>query len=246
MDHAADLRHAAGVEESRYLDAVFTPGARLGTRPDDPTTFVEVVEVREVTRIRVPSGRLIVDSPWPEECDAEMRPRAGRELAERIPPGTCRVEASWTQAPYEFMGEQYDGRDVAAVRLCVADSPVARWEMALGVGEDPETVPPGERIGFHCETNMGSFADAGSWPALTAPFRDFWRSDWDGDPRPRATESFFDYAFERSSDERHGADLVTFAAPGPAVVWLGRTATGALAAVVVANGYHSVDRIPAP
>ncbi|MYY10132.1 DUF4241 domain-containing protein [Streptomyces sp. SID4919] len=88
----------------------------------------------EVAMVRVPSGRLIVDSPWPEDGDPELRAPVGRELAERIPAGAYRMEAAWTVAPYEYRDERFDGRAVAAVRLRVADAPVVGWEMALGTG----------------------------------------------------------------------------------------------------------------
>ncbi|WP_189390267.1 hypothetical protein [Streptomyces sp. SDr-06] len=53
----------AAPEVRAYLDAVFTPGARLGARRGDPLTLVEAVEVARVASIRVPSDRLVVDSP---------------------------------------------------------------------------------------------------------------------------------------------------------------------------------------
>ncbi|MFE1874759.1 hypothetical protein ACFW9N_28415 [Streptomyces sp. NPDC059496] len=93
-------RLVAGPQDAGFLESVFVPGARLGVRADDPATFVEVVEVEEVTTIRVPSGRLIVDSPWSEA--------RGREIVARVPPGTYRVEAAWAQAPYEHGGEYVD------------------------------------------------------------------------------------------------------------------------------------------
>jgi hypothetical protein len=51
--------------------------------------------------------------------------------------------------------------------------------------------------------------------------------------------TLFDGWFERASDDTHEADLVTFPAEGTSVVWLGRTATGSIASVVVADDYHS-------
>ncbi|MEU1510333.1 hypothetical protein [Kitasatospora sp. NPDC005748] len=48
-----------------------------------------------------------------------------------------------TVAPYEFMGERFGGRELAAVRLRIAEAPVTRWEMALGVGDDIERIRPG-------------------------------------------------------------------------------------------------------
>ncbi|MEV7602853.1 DUF4241 domain-containing protein [Kitasatospora sp. NPDC089797] len=244
MDLAADARSAAGPEESWYLEAAFTPGTRLGTRHDDPATPVRVVEVREVATIRIPSGRLVVDAPWPQEDGPDLRTRVGRELAERIPAGVFRMEAAWTEAPYEFMGERFDGRELAAVRLRITEAPVTRWEMALGVGDDIERIHPGKRVGFETETNMGSFADAVAWPVLTDPFLEFWRGFRTGNRQPRHTESLFDGAFERVADDEHGADLVAFDAEGSSVVWLGRTKTGAVASVAVACGYHLFAREP--
>ncbi|MGV4988553.1 DUF4241 domain-containing protein [Streptomyces sp. NRAIS4] len=135
---------------------------------------MRVVEVTEVSPIRVPSGRLVVASPWPDDFDPELPTPAGRELKDRIPPGVHRVQASWTEAPYEYDGEQFDGREEVAVRLLVSDAPVACWEAALGVGESIERIVPGERPTFDSEENMGSFADATAWPSLTEPFRQFW------------------------------------------------------------------------
>lgn len=215
MERGSDARLAAGPEESWYLGAVFTPGIRLGTLPDDPTTFIQVAEVTEVTEIRVPSGRLIVDSPWPEEDDPELRTRVGRELRERIPPGVFRVEAAWTWAPHEFMGEHFDGREVTAIRLRVTDAPVVRWETALDVEEDIDRIRPGDKAGFNSETNMGSFADAAAWPSLTDPFRMFWQQS-PGVPSKDRHDivTLFDGWFERVSDDTHQADLVTFPAEG--------------------------------
>lgn len=235
MRRATDARLAAGPQESWYLGAVFVPGTRVGTRRGDPTTPARVVEVTEVTTLRVPSGRLIVDSPWPRDDDPELRTPVGRELAERIPAGAYRVEAAWTEAPFEFMGERFDGREVAAVRLLVAGDPVVGWEMALGVEDDIGALRPGERLGFNSETNMGSMADAGAWTALTDPFREFWREPPASEGR--RTEILLDGWFERASDEEHGADLVTVPAEGETVVWLGRSAGGnvSVVALVVAS-----------
>ncbi|MFE2274140.1 hypothetical protein ACFXB4_33555 [Streptomyces lavendulae] len=66
----------AAPEVRACLDAVFTPGTRLEVRHGNPLTFVEVVEVARLTSIRVPSGRLVVDTPWLEDEEP-------RELAVR-------------------------------------------------------------------------------------------------------------------------------------------------------------------
>ncbi|MBM9506405.1 DUF4241 domain-containing protein [Actinacidiphila acididurans] len=238
MGFTTDARLVAGPLERWFLDVVFTPGTPLGRcAGKDEAVFHRVVEVTEVTTIRVPSGRLIVDTPWPDEYELPLRIPAGRELVERIPPGVHRVEAAWIEGPYEFFGEQYDGREVGATRLCVSDEPVVAWEMGLAVGDDVEKVRPGDRIGFSTETNTGSFADASAWPALAAPFLAFWQQDRDGERRPRATTTLGGGHFEFSSDEAHQADLVALpATEGPNVAWLGRTETGAIASIVIMGG----------
>ncbi|MFF3656291.1 DUF4241 domain-containing protein [Streptomyces olivochromogenes] len=220
----------AAPEVRACLDAVFTLGTRLGVRRGDPLTFVEVVEVARVTSIRVPSGRLVVDTPWLEDGEP-------RELAVRIPPGAYGVDAAWTEAPYEFMGEHFSGREVAATRLCVREGTVAVWEMGLAAGDDIERLRQGDEVGFNTDTSMGSFGDATAWPALTAPFRRFWeqcRTAAPGTLVSRDTENVGGGEFEMVRDEVRGADLITFSATeGLSVAWLGRTENGELSSIVV-------------
>ncbi|MER5787308.1 DUF4241 domain-containing protein [Streptomyces sp. NPDC001980] len=235
MEWSGDARLAAGPEATRYLETAFTPGAHLGTVYDDPETPVVVTGIEEVTTIRIPSGRLVVDAPWHDdeiwEYERGLPTRPPRELAARIPPGTYRVEFSWTAGPYEFMGEHFDGVECAATRLCVSDDPVAGWEMGLGVDDDLDGLEPGERVEFGSDANIGCFADAGAWPTLSAPFRTY----KDGRSAPRDSERLSD-SYERIRDESHQADLVTFPAESGGVVWLGRTRTGEVASIVVTSG----------
>ncbi|MFD7913528.1 DUF4241 domain-containing protein [Streptomyces sp. NPDC059752] len=224
-----NARLVAGPQDAGFLESVFVPGARLGVRADDPATFVEVVEVEEVTTIRVPSGRLIVDSPWSEA--------RGREIVARVPPGTYRVEAAWAQAPYEHGGEYVDGRECAATRLCVSDDPVVAWEAGVGVNDDIGDADVAA-AGFHSDGEaMGAIADAEAWEALTAPFHRFRQAaaSWGTTPAPdRDTEDLGGGWFEKSSNEGCKADLVAFdVAEGWAPVWIGRTRTGAVASILV-------------
>ncbi|WP_327380738.1 DUF4241 domain-containing protein [Streptomyces sp. NBC_01207] len=224
-----NARLVAGPQDAGFLESVFVPGARLGVRADDPATFVEVVEVEEVTTIRVPSGRLIVDSPWSED--------RGREIVARVPPGTYRVEAAWTEAPYEHGGEYFDGRECAATRLCVSDDPVVVWEAGVGVNDDIGDADVAA-AGFHSDSEaMGAIADAEAWEALTAPFHRFRQAaaSWGTTPAPdRDTEDLSGGWFEKSSNEGCKADLIAFdVAEGWAPVWIGRTRTGAVASILV-------------
>ncbi|MFJ9372635.1 DUF4241 domain-containing protein [Streptomyces sp. NPDC101455] len=235
MEWFGDTRLAAGPEAAWYLETAFTPGAHLGTVYDDPSTPVVVTGVERMTTIRLPSGRLIVDAPWHDDEVGDYEDgsptRPPRELAVRIPPGTYPVEIAWTAGPYEFFGEHFDGIACAATRIRLSHDPVAGWEMGLGIHDDIDRLQPGEQVGFSSDANFGCFADAEAWTTLVAPFRTF----VDGAPVDRESEQLPDNC-ERLSDETRHADLVTFTAESGGVVWLGRTGTGAVAAIVVTSG----------
>ncbi|MFB0626954.1 DUF4241 domain-containing protein [Streptomyces sp. AB3(2024)] len=235
MKWVGDARLAAGPEAARYLEAAFTPGAHLGTVYDDPTTPVVVTGIEEVTTMRVPSGRLVVDAPWDDDdvgrYERGVPTRPPRELAVRIPPGVYRVEIAWTAGPYEFFGEHFDGIESAATRLRISDVPVIGWEMGLGVDEDIDRLSPGEKPRFGADHNVGCFADAGAWTTLSAPFRRCPDGRWE----PRGSGQLPD-GCERIGDESQQADLVTFTAESGGIVWLGRTGTGDVAAIVVTSG----------
>ncbi|MFF0746779.1 DUF4241 domain-containing protein [Streptomyces sp. NPDC004111] len=235
MQWVGDARLAAGPEATWYLETVFTPGARLGSVYDDPTTPVVVTNIEEVTTIRVPSGRLVVDAPWDDDDTRKnergLPTRPPRELAVRIPPGVYRVEIAWAAGPYEFFGERVDGVESAATRLRISDAAVVGWEMCLGAGEDIDRLPPGERPRFGADHNVGCFADAGAWTTLSAPFRTCVDGRWE----PRESGQLPD-GCERISDESQQADLVTFTAQSGGVVWLGLTETGDVAAITVTSG----------
>ncbi|MFF4448735.1 DUF4241 domain-containing protein [Streptomyces sp. NPDC001502] len=235
MKWVGDARLAAGPEAAWYLETAFTPGAYLGTVYDDPTTPIVVTGIEEVTTIRVPSGRLVVDAPFDDDdvsrYERGLPTRPPRELAVSIPPGVYRVEIAWTAGPYEFFGEYFDGVECAATRLRLSDDPVIGWEMGLGVEDDIDRIQPGKEPQFYSDANVGCFADAGAWTTLSAPFRAF----KDGIPVPRDTERLPGWC-ERVRDESQQADLVTFGAESGGIVWLGRTATGDVAAIVVTSG----------
>ena len=103
--------------------------------------------------------------------------------------------------------------------------------MSLAVDDDIDQLQPGEQPRFSSDANVGCFADAGAWRALSVPFRAY----VDGKPVPREAELVAD-GCERVTDESEQADLVTFTAESGGVVWLGRTRTGDVAAIVVTSG----------
>ncbi|WP_031013586.1 DUF4241 domain-containing protein [Streptomyces sp. NRRL F-5727] len=240
MTWVGDPRLAAGTEAARYLDAAFTPGARLGTVYDDPTTPVVVTRVEQVATLRVPSGRLVVDAPWHDDdawrYERGLPTRPPRELAVGIPAGAHPVDVAWTAGPYEFLGRHFEGIECAATRLRLHDEPVVAWEMGLGVDDDIDGLQPGDSFRFASDANVGCFADAGAWTTLSAPFRTY----VDGSPVPRETERL-PHEGERVRDDSRQADLVTFSAESGGIVWVGRTGSGDVAAVVVTTGLHGAE-----
>ncbi|MEV0292286.1 DUF4241 domain-containing protein [Nocardia sp. NPDC050710] len=215
-------------ESREYLDGLFTPGQRIGGDPYTPYSWIDIVDVQEVAVIRLPSGRLVADSPWSAEPP--------HELALRVPPGTYPVEVSWSDVPSLINGCYFERRECAATRLRIRDEPVVTWELVLGVGEDPSG-PRADRAGFEAEEAMGCFADATAWESLTAPFRRF-LADLPGFGQPtgpgRDTEDLCEGYFELARDEEHRADLLAFGVPeGWAQVWAGRARDGEIAVIVV-------------
>lgn len=226
-------------ETREYLDGLFTPGVRIGGNPHTPYSWIEIAEVQEIAVVRLPSGRLVVDSPWGTEPP--------RELAFRIPPGEYTVEASWADRPYLRDGYYDEYRECAATFLRVRDEPVATWELALGVGEDPNL--RAADAGFAAEESMGCFADATVWEPLTEPFRrhlaDVTAAGFGGPPIGQDTAERFEPVrehlcegyFDLVRDEERRADLLAFGVPeGWAQVWAGRTHGGEIA-VIVAPGH---------
>ncbi|MFF3557918.1 DUF4241 domain-containing protein [Streptomyces tsukubensis] len=240
MAWTGDPRLTAGPRMTAYLHSVFVPGTRLGP-VYDLSGDVTVTELIHAATIRIPSGRLGVGTPRPDDTFAaghaeEWPDGEWWELAERIPPGAYRVETAWTSAPFEYQGKITDMRDCAGTRLILRDEPVVGWEMALGVGERVEDVPEGLEPGVYIETGPGCFADAAHWGTLTRLFRKAHEetADRPAESEQRAVEALPD-GNELVRDNTVGADLVTVAVDdGTMVTWLGRTAEGEPAAVVVA------------
>ncbi|MFD7730436.1 hypothetical protein ACFV6F_08635 [Kitasatospora phosalacinea] len=240
-------------DEQWLLEALFTPGALLGAAHafgHDPAFPARVTAVEEITTVRIPSGRLAVACPWPPDGEPGVPLPVAFELAERVPPGPHPVDAAWYEAPVLFMDAVLDRPQPAAVRLRLADAPVARWEAAAFL--PTPGVDPGGHLGtddhgrryFYDEHRRCAFADAAAWPELVAPFRQFVLDVIAGTPgADRAAESFHDGCFERTSSPAHAADLFAFPSSG-ITAWLGRAADGALAAVLVAGALDDVDLAP--
>lgn len=212
------------------IDALFRPGTRMtdGYHPE-----MTVVEPRRSGTLRVPSGLLAVSGPDGLSDD-------GPAITVSVPPGEYVLEEARVRVGYDCEWSQgwVTHTDTTAVRLRISESPAVSWEMALGPDDDPRLLGEHEIFGFGTDGATGCFADAGAWESL---HRRFERHLVHGEPD--AGEDMPDSMyFLRAQDEASGGELVAFATTGDGVhpVWVGRSADGDLAEVVVL-----VDGMPA-
>ncbi|WP_434594779.1 DUF4241 domain-containing protein [Streptomyces sp. A5-4] len=205
------------------IDALFRPGTRVtdGYHPE-----MTVVEPRRTGTLRVPSGLLAVSGP--DNLSGE-----GPAVTVPVPPGEYVLEEAQVHFGYDCEWRQgwVTRTDTTAVRLRVSETPALSWEMRLGPDDDPRLLGENEIFGFDTDSATGCFADAGAWESL---HRLFERHLVQGEPG--AGEDIPDSMYlVRTRDEASGGELVAFATTGDGTypVWVGRSADGAVAEVVV-------------
>lgn len=164
---------------------------------------IVTIERIDAGTIRLPSGRLVVADPGWLHEDAVP-------LAETVPPGAYPVEL--------FRQDQVQ---TVACRVRVADAPVASWHLGLLDGDHELTLGDGEFNGNPVDTATIALVDATGVPGY--PRAEIERATMGGT------------AFRTVSDEKTGTDLVIVKGwtDGAYPVWLGRSAEGTIAAVVV-------------
>jgi len=195
------------------VERLFQPGTRL------PVTdqAVAAVELRDVGRLRMPTGRLVACDPalleWPEDSPP---------FTVSVPPGSYPVTLSvarWVDQPAHVR--------VAAARLEVSKEPVHSWELALRPGEEPLTLGDGEFFGFGVDAGMACFVDAAAVPAFQALLeRD------EGWELFSGMEDGVTVSFDLPGAE---ANLIAFASgwgDGAYPTWIGRDAGGEVACFV--------------
>ncbi|MFG1955640.1 DUF4241 domain-containing protein [Micromonospora sp. NPDC048830] len=165
--------------------------------------------------LHLPSGRLVAADPsWLTTW--EMSGIA--PFTATVPPGTYPLTLALVEWPQD--------KRVAAAKLVIRDEPVAAWEMALRPGQDPGTLHEGEA--FVVGVNVATIV-LFDRVALEAMAR-----------RSEENPEFYSVAeAERPvelQDRASGANLIAFHTgwgDGAYPVWVGRTATGAVACFVV-------------
>jgi hypothetical protein len=191
------------------LDALFRDGTRFALPLDDEVATV-TIDVRELGRLRMPTGQLVA-------VDPALIPYDHQPLAVTVSPGEYPVTlavARWE--PPREPGPS-PGR-VAAARLLVRDEPVVAWELALRPGEDPRLLGEEEFYGFGVDTGKACLVDAAAADHLHDNY----------------VRVGLDQGME-VADPGSGANGFVFASgwgDGCYPVWVGRTAAGEVACFV--------------
>ncbi|MFD9289248.1 DUF4241 domain-containing protein [Streptomyces sp. NPDC060030] len=208
------------------IDALFRPGTRVtdGYHPE-----MTVVEPRRMGTLCVPSGLLAVSGP-------DDRAGKGPAMTIPVPPGAYALEEGQVHFGYdcEWRETWVTRTDTTAVRLLISETPALSWEMCLGPDDDTRLLVENEIFGFDTDAATGCFADAGAWVPLQELFE---RHLLRGEPGvgEDITDSMY---FLRTQDEASGGELVAFATTGDGTypVWVGRSADGEVAKLVVPVG----------
>ena len=142
------------------LDRLLTAGSRYA---DD--TFGYLIEPHRLTDAVLPTGQIVGCDPLVSAADATP-------FTVTVPPGTYPVWAWVAVLRDPEVDTDLDHRRVAALQLVVVDEPAARWELALGPGQDTTVLKGDEFFGYGVDAGMGTLADVVALRAM---------STWDQD-----------------------------------------------------------------
>ncbi|MFC4944610.1 DUF4241 domain-containing protein [Pseudonocardia sp. GCM10023141] len=106
-----------------------------------------VVQAREVGRLQLPTGRLLVTDP--AYLGADLQP-----LTVALPTGSHPVTVAIATFP-----DRTEKR-VAGCRISLREEPVAYWEPALQPGQDPSTLGDGQYFVVGVDSGVLAFTDA--------------------------------------------------------------------------------------
>ncbi len=124
----------------------------------------QVVTVREVGKLALPTGRLVAADPfvlWPEDAEA---------FTATFEPGAYPVSVSlvsWQDK--DGFPDVRQGYRVAAAKLTVQDEPAYMWEPAVVPGEHLPPMLSGQSLGsfgYGVESSTGAFFDLAAAPLL--------------------------------------------------------------------------------
>ncbi|PJN27957.1 DUF4241 domain-containing protein [Kitasatospora sp. CB02891] len=189
----------------QHLEALFTPGSRLGNHGEQVAV---VTAPRSAGLLRLPTGSVIAADPLTVH-DRDL------PFTVTVPPDAY---------PVLIATMHWEGRtrgETPAAMLRIRDTPTATWELALRPGQDARSLGTDEFYGFGVDTGMGCFLDASGRDVLPKLFEQRqWETDlWGAGQRPYAEVSAPDA----------GANLIAYPSgvgDGSYPVWIGRDADG--------------------
>lgn len=195
------------------FEQLFRSGAAVRAGGEDA-----VIEVADVAKLDLPTGRLIAGDPtYEDDLDTPF--------LVTVPPGSYPVSLSrvrFTATPGTIR--------VAAARVLVRPEPVTRWALAFSPGEDPAKLGPNEYYGFGVDSGLAALLDASATPSLCRLV-----AGGDG-PLIPALDQDDDSAGVSLRDPATGPNVIAFGAgwgDGSYPTWIGYTASGAVAQFVV-------------
>jgi Tfp pilus assembly protein PilF len=204
--------------QPRNLEALFTTGATLRTRPDGygEGEIAVVREPHDAGILQIPSGQVVARDPYTVE-DSEA-------FTVTVPPGAYPVTITWAG------WESGAGGTVTAVRILVSEEPTVTWEMALLPGQDPRMLPDGAYYGFGVDSGIGAFLDASGGESLPARLAE---SSGYTDPFPDAAAPACYAAW--TEDPSSGTNMLIYPAgvgDGEYPVWIGRGPDGRVVSLI--------------
>lgn len=124
----------------------------------------QVVTVREVGELTMPTGRLVAADPfvlWPEDAEP---------FTATFDPGTYPVSVSLVSwVDQDGFPDVRQGYRVAAAKLTLQDDPIRTWEPAVVAGEHLPPTLSGQSLGsfgYNVESSTGAFFDLAAAPVV--------------------------------------------------------------------------------
>ena len=203
-----------GPDRPRWLDEVFTPGARFYS--DDANSVVTIDPLRTVATFSLVRGPLMVADPAYvaashfDDC-----------LLVDLPAGTYPIQEAGYTYKCEFMGEPLVMREELAMRILVSAQPTDHWSMALPEFGDIRSLPDGQAYGFGVDSGCGCLLDAAAKEGLVQAV---------GVGSPAGDDSTYPLYIDPLTE----AELLVFPTGGDGrfPVWVGHGQDGSITSVV--------------
>lgn len=155
-DETRESGHGPG--RPRWLDEVFTPGARFHNEAGRTITIDPLRTVATFTLVQGPlmiADPAYVASAHFDDC-----------LIVDLPAGTYQVQETGYTYECDFLGDPLVMPAELAIRILVTDQPTDHWTMAVPESGDIRSLPDGHVFGFGVDSGSGCFLDAAARDGL--------------------------------------------------------------------------------